>query len=380
MLYKLLVLTLILFISNNCNFYSQQDKYKIVLKEILIINNDNIGKINDIQVDGKGQIYISDGISSYIYLYNSKGQIIKKFGGKGDAPGEYKYIWGMQLKENDTLVVYDGVKYRLTIYAPYKFNSPNRTINISSLKNKPFKPGVIGSRYSGISGLWVTNNKNIPYLIIFNSYYSDENLSQKKFSLLYQLDEKGRIIDENPILKVNDVERLIIASGGSFSVSEMPFGSKPVIKLSQDGIIYCGDTKEFMIKLFDLNGYKLNEIEYKIDKHFITDKMWEDELRNYFPLSLNDVKKSKTPLPEYLPVFEDFTIDDNGNIWVAVNQKDFKSFKYYIFNKNGKLLNTTVVPNKTVIKLVKNNYAYGIKTNNRGIQSVVKYQVQKIYK
>ena len=379
MLYKLILL-MILFISYTCNFNSQQDKYRIELKEILIINNDYIGKINDIQVDSKGQIYISDGISSYIYLYNSKGQMIKKFGGKGDAPGEYMYIWGMQLKENDTLVVYDGFKYRLTIYAPYKFNSPNRTINISPLKNKPFKPGAIGSGYSGMSGLWVTNNKNMPYLIIFTSYYSEENLSQKKFSLLYKLDEKGRIINENPILKVNDVERLIIASGSSFRVSEMPFGSKPIIKLSQDGLIYYGDAKDFMIKSFDLNGYKLNEIKYKIDKHFITDKMWEDELRNYFPLSLKDVKKSKTPLPEYLPVFEDFTIDDNGNIWVAANQKDFKGFKYYIFDKNGKLLNTVVIPNKTVIKLVKNDYAYGIRTDNKGVQSVVKYQVKKINK
>ncbi|HMN24907.1 MAG TPA: 6-bladed beta-propeller [Ignavibacteriaceae bacterium] len=370
--YKLYFLYLIFF--NVETTFSQQNNSIINLKEDLIINSNDIGKINEIQIDSKGQIFISDGINQCIHLFSSKGKFLRKIGRKGNAPGEYQYIWGIQITKGDTLIVYDGVQYRITIYAPGNFDSSIKTLKLPTIENNPDMPGVIGNIYSGISGLWVPANSNV-FLIIYNTPYSSNDLTQKHYSKLYIVDSKGKLVKNEPVIKIQDVERLKISSGGNFMVSDMPFGRRPIINLNKDGIIYYGETNNFKITGIDLNSKMKNEISSKIDRITITDKMWQKELKNYANLTLKDLKKSKTTLPEHLPIIEDFTIDDKDNIWVAVNQKDYKSYKYYIFNNQGKLINTTYVPDKTVIKIVNKNFAYGIRTDDWGIQSIVRYKM-----
>ena len=372
--YKI-IFTCLIFFNLDANFILQNNS-KVSLKEDLVINSDDIGKVNEIQIDNQGQIYVSDGINQCIHLFSPKGKFLRKIGRKGKAPGEFQYIWGIQITKGDSLVVYDGSQYRITIYAPGKFNSPISTMKIPTIENKPDKPGVIGNLYSGISGLWIPTNSRV-FLIVFNTPYSLNDLKQKHYSKLYKIDNQGKFIKKEPLVKIQGVERLIVTSGENFMVSTMPFGKKPVISLNKDGIIYYAETDNFKITAIDLSGKKKNEINYNVNKIFISDKLWQYELKNYANLTLKDLKKSKTPLPEYLPIFDDFTVDEHNNIWVAVNEKDYKSYKYYVFNNQGKLINTVKVPDKTVIKIITKSFAYGIRTDDWGIQSIVRYKIIK---
>jgi hypothetical protein len=353
------------------------------LKEDIIINSEDIGKINEVQIDVRGQIFISDGINQCIHLYSPDGKFIRKIGRKGKGPGEFQYIWGIKISKGDSLIVYDGIQYRITIYAPGKYDSPIKTIKIPPNERKPENPGVIGSIYSGINGFWLPQNNSKEFLIIYNTPYSSNDLTQgqKHFSKLYRINSEGILIQNEPILKIQDVERLMISSkAGGFMISSMPFGRNPIINLNKDGIIYYAETDNFKITAIDINGKMKNELNYKIDKIFIGDRLWQEELKKYENLRLEDIRKSKMVLPKFLPIFDNFTIDDDYNIWVAVNEKDYRSYKYYLFNKNGKLISIIPVKNKTVIKVIKDNLAYGIHTADSGIQSVVKYKVERIIK
>ncbi|MCL5031299.1 MAG: 6-bladed beta-propeller [Bacteroidetes bacterium] len=356
---------------------SLQNNSKINLKKDLVINSSDIGNINEVQIDGKGQIYINDEINTCIHLYSSNGKFIRKIGRKGKGPGEFQYIWGIKITKGDSLVVYDGSLYRITIYAPGKFDSPIKTIKLPPIENKPDQPGVIGNIYSGSTGLWLPKNNGKEFLIIYNTSYSKNDLTQKRYSKLYRIDSKGTLIQKDPVVKIEDVERLVVSSGGGFMVSRMPFGRIPVICLNKDGIIYYAETNNFKITAIDLYGKKKNEISYKIERIFIRDKLWQNELKNYDYLRQKDVEKSKMPLPKYLPFFDDFIIADNDNIWVAVNEKDYRSYKYYVFNNQGKLISTIPILDKTVIKIISKNFAYGIKTDDLGIQSIVRYKLEK---
>ena len=243
--HKLVFIYLIFFSSYIC--LSLQNNSKIRLKEDLVINCDDIGKINEVQIDSKGQIYISDGINQCIHLYSTNGKFIRKIGRKGEAPGEYQYIWGIKITGGDSLIVYDGVQYRITIYAPGKFDTPIKTIKIPIIENEYGSPGVIGNLYTGISGLWLPKNNSKDFLIIFNTHYSSNNLTQKHYSKLYRIDSKGTLIQKEPLAIIQDVERLKISSGRSYMVSDMPFGRKPIVALNKDGIIYYAETNNFNI-------------------------------------------------------------------------------------------------------------------------------------
>ncbi|GIK22460.1 MAG: hypothetical protein BroJett005_18740 [Ignavibacteriota bacterium] len=273
--YKIYFLYLIFF--NAEIIFTQQNNFKISLKEDLVINSEYIGIVNDIQIDSKGQIFICGGINTCIHLFSPKGKILRKIGKKGEAPGEYRYIWGIQITKGDSLIVYDGVQYRITIYASGKFDNPIKTIKLPAIEDKPERPGVIGNTYSGSTGLWVPINSNRIFFIIYNSPYSQNDEKQKHNSKLYKIDNRGKLIKKEPVIEIPDVERLKISSGGSFMVTTMPFGRIPVIKFSYDGIIYYAETDDFKITGIDLNGKKKNEISYKLDRNFITDKLWQNE-------------------------------------------------------------------------------------------------------
>lgn len=369
-----------LLLLNTCTCMSEQSNLKISLKKDLVINSDNIGNINEVQVDGKGQIFINDGLNQCIHLYSSKGNFIRKIGRRGEAPGEYQYIWGIKITKGDSLVVYDGILYRLTIYAPGNFDSPVKIIKIPHAGNKAECPGVVGNVYCGSSGLWLPKNNCKEFLIIYSTPYSSNDITQKQkyYSYLYRISGKGELLQKKPVLTIEDVERLVVTSGkGRFMVSSMPFGRIPVIRLNMYGIIYYAETNNFSITAIDLEGKKKNEIRYKTDRNFITNKLWQNELKNYAGLGLKDIEKSKMPVPKHLPIFDDFTIDDEDNIWVAVNEKNYRSYKYHVFNKKGKLISMIPIHDKTVIKIINKGFAYGIKTDDLGIQSIVKYKVEK---
>lgn len=375
LIYSLFFINFILF--NSDVSFNNQNNSAINLKEDLVIKSDNIGQVGGIQIDSKGQIYISDDINKCIHIYSPTGKFLRKIGKKGKAPGEYQFIWGIQITKGDSLIVYDGVQYRITLYAPGKYDSPIKTITIPVTGNELDHPGTIGNSYSGLSGLWISLNNNKIYLIAYSTMFSKENLAQKHFVKIYKINNRGELIQKEPLIKIPDSERFIFTSGeSSFSVGGMPFGKNPIVRLSKDGLIYYGETDKFNITVIDLNGKKQREINYKTEPIFITDKLWENELKNYSNLKRTDLKKSKVKPPEYLPLYDDFTIDDNDNLWVAVNEKDYRSYKYHVFDKQGKLINTIKIPDKTVIKDIKKGYAYGIRTNDWGIQSLVRYKVE----
>lgn len=82
--------------------------------------------------DSEGYIYVSDDVFKEIRVYNSEGRFVRKFGGAGRGPGEFVEVTAMSLLQNDDLLVYDYMQFRITIYtkegdvvrtySPNKFN------------------------------------------------------------------------------------------------------------------------------------------------------------------------------------------------------------------------------------------------------------------
>ena len=65
-----------------------------------------IGTVRGFDIDSKGNIYCLS--EPQIFKFNRKGNFEKKFGKKGQGPGEFTYPGNGRITDSDEIVLYDG--------------------------------------------------------------------------------------------------------------------------------------------------------------------------------------------------------------------------------------------------------------------------------
>jgi len=88
-----------------------------------------------------------------------------------------------------------------------------------------------------------------------------------------------------------------------------------------------------------------------------------------------DLKRSKTPVPKYVPVISNFTVDSNGRFWVGVNTEDEDNRLWMIFDKQGEKIGEIKLPSSINLEIVAKNYAYGVQMDELGLMSVIRYKI-----
>ena len=343
-------------------------------KEI-IYTGDFIGSIGQVVIDSKENVYIGDLINNTIHLFSPNGKYIKQIGREGKGPGEFKYIIGVQIGQKDSLYILDGKLNRITIYSPDKYENPAYIIRIPS-NNINFYVSSVGwlNGNSINNGLWIDHDNN--YFVCYRESFSADNLNKPHYLAVYRLNKLGKFANKKPLIKIKDNGHLVIkGSGSSFSVGHMPFGQVPIIEIGNDGYLYYASSDILDIKAIDVSGNLKRKLEYEIKPVRIRESMWNKVINDSEFLTKKILNSSLTPLPEYKRLFDDFVVDDKGNIWVATNTEDENNYTWLVFDKNNNLLTKFKFPNSVMLKIIKQNYAYGIYTDEDGIQSVIKYKI-----
>ncbi|HEY0035963.1 MAG TPA: 6-bladed beta-propeller, partial [Longimicrobium sp.] len=63
--------------------------------------------VQGVDVDSRGQLYIGDWGNPAVTVLSPEGRMIRRIGGKGQGPGEFANITGVQVLPGDSLQVYD---------------------------------------------------------------------------------------------------------------------------------------------------------------------------------------------------------------------------------------------------------------------------------
>ena len=361
-----IILVFILLLS--IQLYSQPIK----LEQKVVYKGNFIGSIGQVALDSKEQVYIGDFINHDIHIFSPTGKYIKQIGREGKGPGEFQYIWGLQIGQKDSLYVLDGNLNRITVFTPNQFDYPAYTIALDNGPNGEAITGV-GWHGFGANGLWV--NKNSRIFVAYQEYYSKANLNKQHHLKIFIVNRKGEIVYKTSLINIKGMDRLINVSKG-FMVSIMPFGQTPVVHLGPDGYFYFGNSDIFDIKAIDVSGNLKRELKYEVKPVRIKQSMWDKALENYEYLTQKSLNNSLTPLPDYKRLFDDFVIDEKGNIWVETNTTDENNYTWMVFDKSNNLITKFKFPKSVMLKIIKQNYAYGIYTDDNGIQSVIKYEIK----
>ncbi|HZX10614.1 MAG TPA: hypothetical protein VFG01_06665, partial [Acidobacteriota bacterium] len=147
-----------------------------------------------------------------------------------------------------------------------------------------------------------------------------------------------------------------------------------VFDIDQDGNIIYGISKEYEIKYLSPDGKHIKSITKKFDPTKITDED-KEEILERMPETGQINLKERIEFPKYYPAFQNFTIDEKGQIFVRTFEKGKKEGEYIIdiFDSEGYFISQ--MPLKLNPVLWENNKLYATEESDEGYIIIKRYEV-----
>lgn len=76
------------------------------------------GRVDNVTVDTRGRMYVYDSNDGQIRQYSPDGKFVRNIGRKGKGPGEYEWVFGMDIADDSLLTTLDLNSARVTYFAP----------------------------------------------------------------------------------------------------------------------------------------------------------------------------------------------------------------------------------------------------------------------
>jgi hypothetical protein len=293
-------------------------------------------EIGTIAVDDEERIYVSDRKETHIKIFDKDGVYLITIGRKGQGPGEFERISGMQITHQKELLVFDMNMRRLSFFTVD--GKLIETLSISKLR--PFEINMNSKRNFIITSvaLDLMTNQSISELKIY-----DTNLNLLK-----------TIATPSPSNLFN------------------PFDSFDIWKLTKDDNIVYGYNETYELQILDSGGKIIKKIVKEYDPVKITKKEKQEAEKKYSP-------RNKIDYPQFRPAYRYFTLDDEDRIYVQTSEKteDGSGYYYDVFDSEGKYI--AKIPLKARPQVLKKNKLYTIEEDEEGFHMVKRYKVIWIY-
>ncbi|GEM_PF-1883795 len=335
----------------------------LTLKRDLVIDDVRISSTLDleVQVDAKGQIYIANKDQNSIWLYTSGGILKKRISRSGQGPGEFNNLGDIYLDQNGMLYGLDGNLSKVAIFSPPSYK---------------IRKEIIIQPVTGQSMQKVIAPESSCCMITFFPYITLRHPKQGK-NWLYQINEKGN--RQDTVLSYFDDQMFVYKQQDNISTLEVPFGYKTFLKVGPEGKIYLGKTDESQIRIFNKHGDFIKKMTIQHKSIPVPTKI----LDKYRSFAYSDNRGAQIfkklletdVIPNVKPIYDWFEVDDKQRIWMAVNTKDPQHYSVRIYNLKGELITKTELSKAVELKEIKDGYAYGVKKGEKGLQSVVRYNI-----
>ena len=311
-MFKKLFIVLLLLLNTGIAFSTEP----VVLNEIYSPNKIEIYN---------GKLYVAQETSFFIYSMKDL-KLIKKFGRKGEGPGE------------------------LTP-SPYIFN------DISNVQKNIFVQSEKKVIYFSDNGSFIREaKKNRKYfkMLPFGKNYVinhlEDDAKRNSFISISLMDKNYKLIKN-----IYKQEKPVI-TGRRSGVQNLPMlTDNPQFAVYKDHLYVETSNKGYVFEIYNLNGEKIKTLANMIKPVAINDK---DKAR-----TLNSLKNDKTIraaakdsggwenfkkrynfiFPEFFPMISDFVIDSN-KIYIQTFEIKENKTKYIIMDLKGKIIKTVFLP------------------------------------
>jgi len=297
------------------------------LEEDLSIGNEEdenylFYRIMDIQIDNEGNFYILDYGNVKVQRFDSNGNFLCTFGGKGQGPGEFQMPFQVIIDESKGTV---GVKDQMKLII---FDKDGIYLDRDIVFGDFFDELVLDAK----GMFWGTK-------------YAEEGgdpVTSDIFRVLVLINDQGQLVKEinrfpyDMYREARGEGVISVASGFEY---DLFFAAN-----DEHNLVY-GYSKDYELNIIDLEG----DLLFKIRK--------DEPQRNFTAEEKGKMKRVK--LPEYKPYFYALFSDSEGRIYVQRNNArkvETVEKEFDIFSRDGYYLYKTICQHTPFV--IKDGYYY----------------------
>lgn len=262
---------------------------------------------NDIAIDAKGRVLVSDGQANNIKVFDAAGKFLKTIGKAGQGPGDFNYPSDIEIA-NGRLYVRELMNGRISI-----FDAEDRYI--SSIPT-PREGGSWRTLRALPDGRFVVEKEKMDR--------ANPTGSQEAILELYSEElESVKTIYTHPVLRnkyITEPQRTNVP---------IPFPARVFWDLMPDGKVAIGYSGKYEVELFDPDRGRLAGFQHTTAPIEVTardkEQFFAGITYSYGTSSGGMVAGSRgapdfvrklTEFPKFKPPFQDLKVDREGNIWI----------------------------------------------------------------
>jgi len=319
---------------------------RLVLTEELTVGlsenpDETFSEVSYLVVDGEGNIFGLDIKEQKIKVFDKNGEFLQAFGKQGQGPGEFGLAAGIQLTNDNLLMVEDNATRRLVLFKP----TGEYVRNIS-----------MADKLGLVSLLLDAQGNFLGREIVFS-----EN-NDKMFFVAKKFDENLK-----PLFTFDKIEAPIPGPNTKTNYMEM----MSFYQFGPAGNIYYGRNKNYDIKIYSPEGKHIRTIEKEYDRT----KLTQEDIDEMYAGTPDKSYMERFEFPEYYPPYQSFRLDEQGRLFVRTFTKGKAKDEYVVdvFDAEGHFIAQFIT--KSDLKLIKKNKAYGVEKTAEGFLVIKRYKV-----
>lgn len=322
-----------------------------------------LARVTALAFDSKGRAYVTDNALDGIAVLAPDLTLELEVGRKGEGPGEFEWPATIQILEDDSLYVWDGRRFRVTVFEP-KALAVAYTVSLSleSARELLRIPGQLG--YVGLRSL---------------PFYADQREEDHgRFDVLYRLGIEGNV-ESDSIYAVPAAEPLVVRGDRSVMVGSHPFGAEPFLSLLGDDRIVYANSRTPSVLLLDLSGTVQDSFDVPVTPVPVSAAELRaaiDDNRQEGYEAFARVLEEGTPF--MWPAVTGLAVDDQQRIWVGGrSESETDEWEWIAFTREGARVGSVLLPPGFRLYAVRNGLLFGVATDELDVPRIQAYRLEE---
>ena len=311
-------------------------------------------RINEVWIASDGSVLVADENTPGVRYFNMRGEYVRTVGRSGAGPGEFNEIGGFVLLPGDTLIAFDRVLERLTV-----FDQEGGVIATNRMVPSPVSGHMLVMYKLG--GLADSR------LILFPSGFipvlrpTPEVTWETAPNLLYSL--AGEFLDS--IGEPSGIDMWSSVQGAA----AVPFGRHSVATVAEGAVIIT-DGGGMSVRRYDGEG-ELRSISRVVLPARITTEEDRARMREYM--------HGTVPIADRMPWIGGIVAGEDGEIWV----QEYRVFysqdpgRWYVLDSNGHWLGIVEGPSQFRLTNVSGGLVWGVWRGEDDVETIRAYRVRR---
>ena len=315
--------------------------------------------VTALAVDSRGRVYVTDNALDGIAVLAPELTLEREVGRKGEGPGEFEWPATIQILEDDSLYVWDGRRFRVTVFEALAL-AYTVSLSLESARELWRIPGQLG--YVGLRSL---------------PFYADQREEDHgRFDVLYRLGTDGDM-ESDSIYAVPAAEPLVVRGERSLMIGSHPFGAEPFLSLLGDDRIVYANSRVPTVLLLDLSG----TVQDSFDVPMTPVPVSAAELRAAIDDNQQEgyeafARVLEEGAPYMWPALTGLVVDDQQHIWVGGRARsETDKWEWVAFTREGTRVGSVLLPPGFRLYAVRDGKLFGVATDALDVPRIQLYRL-----